>query len=261
MHIKAGRGTGAGQQGVIQFITAANSDNHGNGNAPSESLRMVIKSNGNVGIGFSEHATAYRLHVNGVIANADGDILATAFDARDAENVRAFEGGLGEINDLKVQEFESHGKTRVGMLAQELKEVIPSAVSGDENEMKEYEVGPALGKVVVPKTKLLKLVEDATEEELATLPLLHSKGNQYVVIHDCEEDEHMFAEDISHADFVDAEFHDDAEWEKTSDAVMDEKFVPMGVAHSELIPMLVKGMQELSAKNDELSKKVDELSK
>ena len=45
---------------------------------------------------------------------------------------------------------------------------------------------------------------------------------------------------------------ENAEWEKTTDAVLGEKIVPMGVAHSELIPMLVKGMQELTARLEKL---------
>jgi hypothetical protein len=101
-------------------------------------------------------------------------------------------------------------------------------------------------------------VEEATEEELAFNPqklMLDDDGNGVMKVRTSVAiSKYEFKKGLSEAEFNNGEFPENAIWKKTTAAVMGEKIVPLGVAHSELIPMLVKAVQELSKKVDELSK-------
>ena len=130
---------------------------------------------------------------------------------------------------------------------------MPSAVCGDENEMEEYEVEPAHGRAFVPEvSEVWKPVGAASEEDLAYKPQRSGENGQEYLAEYANSEYDLANFSMSHDEFLKTEFHPDAKWEKTTDAVMGEKFVPMGVAHSELIPMLVKGMQELTERLEKL---------
>jgi len=130
----------------------------------------------------------------GYLANTSGTFALTdGSDRRIKDNIRDTEiEGLSAVNSMQVRDFEwkKSGDTCIGgLVAQELKEVFSPAVSGEEDDVEEYEVSPSV---------------EASE------------GVEAV------------------------------------DAVMGERPMMMGVSRDRLVPVLIKAIQELSAKVEAL---------
>lgn len=97
---------------------------------------MVIKNNGNVGIGTT--GPTHLLHVNGV-ARSTQSTWATSSDRRVKENINELTNGLETITKLRPVSFEYTEEYRMsnnapadeqfGFVAQEVKEVVPEMVT------------------------------------------------------------------------------------------------------------------------------------
>jgi len=101
----------------------------GNGNS------FINRDFGNVGIGTG--APTHKLSVDGTASKTGGGMWATFSDARLKKNVSEYTLGLDAILKIEPVSFQYNGKagildtdkTHVGVLAQDIKEVIPSTVS------------------------------------------------------------------------------------------------------------------------------------
>ena len=93
--------------------------------------RMRITGAGNVGIGITN--PGYTLHVNGAIF-ATGDITAFS-DQRYKQNIVRLDRSLDKIRSLSGYSYTRQdyrpGERQIGLLAQEVKAVLPEAVSYD----------------------------------------------------------------------------------------------------------------------------------
>jgi hypothetical protein len=156
-----------------------------------------------------------------------GVAFSMAFDADNLDNVRASEAsGLDNINNLVVSDFEKDGVAKTGIVAQNMQKILPNSVSGGE----EYEavVEPAKGMVVA---------------NLGT-------KNEYVY------DNHTSVEVYEAAR---GKIPGDAKFVETDAEKTETRNHSLATSNDELIAMLVKAVQELSAKNDELSAELNEL--
>jgi hypothetical protein len=103
--------------GALEFL---------NGNTTN----MIIRSSGNVGIGTT--SPGYKLDVSGTI-RATGDVIAYS-DARVKENVETLDGALDKVMKMRGVSYNKIGEQekKVGVIAQEILDVLPEVVSQDE---------------------------------------------------------------------------------------------------------------------------------
>jgi len=93
---------------------------------------MVIETGGNVGIG--DPTPSYKLDVTGTI-RATGDVIAFS-DARVKDNVVTIDNALDKVNKLRGVTYTRNDiedkQTKMGVIAQEVLEVIPEVVQQDD---------------------------------------------------------------------------------------------------------------------------------
>jgi hypothetical protein len=90
--------------------------------------RMRIRGDGHVGIGTM--SPSYKLHVIGDIY-ASGNVTAYS-DIRNKKNLKTIEDPVSKIEKINGYTYEKDGIAYTGLVAQELLEVLPEAVSGTE---------------------------------------------------------------------------------------------------------------------------------
>jgi hypothetical protein len=90
--------------------------------------RLRITNSGNVGIGTA--SPSHTLHVVGDIY-ASGNVTAYS-DVRDKKNLKTIEDPVSKIEKINGYTYEKDGIAYTGLVAQELLEVLPEAVSGSE---------------------------------------------------------------------------------------------------------------------------------
>ena len=110
------------------------------------STKMQIKHDGKVGIGTT--SAAYLLDVSGTI-RATGDVIAYS-DARVKENVETIPNALDKVKGMRGVGYNKIGeeKRSVGVIAQELLEVLPEAVHQDDQGMYSVAYGNIVGVLV-----------------------------------------------------------------------------------------------------------------
>jgi hypothetical protein len=137
------------------------------------------------------------------------------------------------LKQLRPARFEwiSDGDDAVpvdGFLAHEVQDVVPEAVTGTKDAMRdeEYEVSAATGDIYTPAIEAV-LDEDGVEVTPAVAEVIHST--------DVERPE---------------ELAEGQQWRETTAAVIGTRSVPdyQGIDQSKLVPLLVKTIQELEAR-------------
>ena len=128
---------------IFQLQSTANSDGSGGGNflivdkgttaAPTALSRLIIDSSGNVGI--NDTSPSYRLDVDGTI-RATSDVIAFS-DRRVKENIVTIDNALDKVTKLRGVTYTRKDiedkSTKVGVIAQEVLEVLPEVVSEDKD--------------------------------------------------------------------------------------------------------------------------------
>jgi hypothetical protein len=108
-------------------------------NTVATTSRMFLSQSGEVGIGNT--TPAYKLDVSGTI-RATGDVIAYS-DIRVKENITTIEKALDKVKKLRGVEYNKIDNTEksIGVIAQEIEEVIPEVVREDDQGMKSVAYG------------------------------------------------------------------------------------------------------------------------
>ena len=102
---------------------------------------MYITSNGDVGIGTT--APTHKLSVNGSAGKSGGGSWSTFSDRRIKKDISPYTKGLAEIIQINPVNFTytdqgpftQTGESQVGIIAQEIQEILPSTVSETKTEI------------------------------------------------------------------------------------------------------------------------------
>ena len=133
-------------EGEGAFVVYTNDTSGTSGTATGLNERLRVSSNGNVGIGTSTPSST--LHVVGSIL-ASGDITAYSDDSLKT-NVQVIDNAVGKVEQLRGVTFDriEDGSTSTGVIAQELKEVLPEAVHTDEQGVHSVAYGNVVGLLI-----------------------------------------------------------------------------------------------------------------
>jgi hypothetical protein len=164
-------------------------------------------------------------------SGASSTAYNTSSDYRLKENVTADWDAttrLKQLNPVRFNFISDADTTVDGFLAHEVQDVVPEAISGTKDGMRdeEYTVSEATGDIYTPATEAV-LDEDGNEVTPAVAEVIHST--------DVERPE---------------ELAEGQQWRETTAAVMSTRSVPayQGIDQSKLVPLLVKTIQELEAR-------------
>ena len=203
-------------------------------NPASNGYAAVCHANGTA-TGTSYFVYAYNGGVIGSVSQngTTGVAYNTASDYRLKTDVQPMTGATARVKLLKPCNFEwiSDGTRVDGFLAHEAQEVIPEAVHGTKDAMRdeEYEVNPATGDMFTPS---IDAYVDADENEVeAVAEVIHST--------DVEQPETL---------------QESQQWRETTAAVMGTRSVPdmQGIDQAKLVPLLTATIQELIARIEAL---------
>lgn len=186
-------------------------------------------SNGSIAEFFRGGITAA---VGSISITASATSYNTSSDYRLKENVEALSGAITRVKQLQPKRFswivDDEDSANVdGFLAHEAQTVVPEAVTGTHDGMKdeEYEVSAATGDIYTPAT-------EETEE------VIHSNN-------------------IEKPDTLE----EGQQWRETTAAVMGTRSVPdyQGIDQAKLVPLLTAALQEAIAKIEALETRVTAL--
>lgn len=101
---------------------------------------------GKLGIGVKD--PAYAIDATGTI-RASSDIIAFS-DARVKENVKTIDNALDKVTKLRGVEYNKIGEDeqKIGVIAQEIEQILPQVVAEDENGMKSVAYGNIVGVLI-----------------------------------------------------------------------------------------------------------------
>ncbi len=156
-------GNSADPDGGIVFT------NKGNDNV--RETAMIIRGNGNVGIGVTDPGS-YKLYVDGNIAVSTGHGYFYTSDRSFKTNIQPLENSLNKILKLQGVSFnwKNTGEPSIGLIAQDVEKVFPEVVSGKEGEKTiDYAV------LVAPLIEATKEQQKEIEELKAEIKELKSK--------------------------------------------------------------------------------------
>ena len=111
-------------------------------------------------VGISTTNPSYALDVTGTI-RATGNVIAYS-DARVKENVETIPNALNKVNAMRGVGYNKIGEEErsVGVIAQELLEVLPEAVHQDEQGMYSVAYGNITGVLIEAIKELTKEVDE-----------------------------------------------------------------------------------------------------
>ena len=153
------RGSGEGNK---FYIYRAGSNPGGSG----EEVILSLQPNGNVGIG--SVSPAFKLDVAGTI-RATGDVIAYS-DARVKENIVTLENSLDLVQKLRGVRYNRIGESenKVGVIAQEVLEVLPEVVQQDQEGNYSVAYGNITA-VLIEAIKQQQLQIDELKQEIKQL--------------------------------------------------------------------------------------------
>jgi hypothetical protein len=127
-------------------------------NSAGDATIIFLDDGGNVGI--NDTTPSYALDVTGTI-RATGDVIAYS-DARVKENVETIPNALDKVKAMRGVGYNKIGeeKRSVGVIAQELLEVIPEAVHQDESGMYSVAYGNIVGVLVEAMKEQQQQIEE-----------------------------------------------------------------------------------------------------
>jgi hypothetical protein len=138
----------------------------GGGGGSSGGEWVIVNTNeihyslGNVGIGLSN--PNYPLHVNGDIY-ATGNVTAYS-DKRKKTNLQIISDALNKVSNLNGYTYEKDGTKYTGLIAQEVLEVLPEAVVGNEEDGYGLAYGNMVGILVEAIKELTNEVKNLKEK-------------------------------------------------------------------------------------------------
>jgi hypothetical protein len=142
------------------------------GNAvPAERVR--ITHTGNVGIGTT--TPDRRLEIGSGLGNARADGWDTHSDVSFKKNIADLAYGLKEIMQMKPREFDIkvNNTHRIGFIAQELENIIPEVVSGEEGKK-----GVTYSDITAVLVKAMQEQQEIIEEQNKRIEALESQINK-----------------------------------------------------------------------------------
>lgn len=162
--VMAAKTTGSSNHTGVYF-SAANDGNFVAQNS-SGTVRALINTNGSsyftggrVGIGDS--TPSYDLDVGGTI-RATGDVIAYS-DARVKENVETLKDSLSKVNKLRGVSYTRNDiedkSTKIGVIAQEILEVVPEVVVLDDKGRYSVSYGNIAGLLIESIKELTNRIE------------------------------------------------------------------------------------------------------
>jgi len=180
---------------------------------------------------------------NGVVGrvetNGAATLYATSSDYRIKENIEDISDGITRVKQLAPKRFNfiADADTTVdGFLAHEAATIVPEAVSGEKDAMRdeEYIVTAAKGDLYTPAADAV-LDEEGNEVSAATDEVIHST-------------------DVAEPETLE----EGQQWRETTAAVMGARTVPdyQGIDQSKLVPLLTAALQEAIAKIEALETRV-----
>jgi hypothetical protein len=126
---------------------------------------MRINSGGNISIDNTNNS--YKLDVSGTI-RATGDVIAYS-DARVKENVETIENALDKVTKLRGVSYTRNDiedkSTKIGVIAQEILEVVPEVVQQDNEGKYSVSYGNIVG-LLIESIKELKAEVDELKSRI-----------------------------------------------------------------------------------------------
>ena len=123
---------------------------------------LLIDIDGNIALTTSTGLPAYRLDVGGTI-RASGDVIAYS-DKRVKENIKTIDNALDKVNKLRGVSYTRNDikdkSTKIGVIAQEIENVIPEVVKTDHEGMKSVAYGNISGLLIEAIKELKQEIED-----------------------------------------------------------------------------------------------------
>ncbi|MBT7080057.1 MAG: tail fiber domain-containing protein, partial [Chloroflexi bacterium] len=91
--------------------------------------------------------------------SATGTVCSTS-DRRVKDNIKTIENALDKVDNLRGVSYTKDGKTEVGVIAQEVEEVVPEVVQTNEAGMKSVAYGNLVGVLIESVKELKAEIED-----------------------------------------------------------------------------------------------------
>jgi len=122
----------------------------GGGNPTGSSEAVLMSFDPNMRVGINQVAPAYALDVTGTI-RATGDVIAYS-DARVKDNVKTIDYALEKTTKLRGVSYTRNDiedkSTKIGVIAQEVLEVLPEVVSKDDEGKYSVSYGNIVGVLI-----------------------------------------------------------------------------------------------------------------
>ena len=205
------------------------------------------------------------------ITGASSVAYRTSSDYRLKENVVDVTDGIDRVKQLNPVRFNFIGEDPVldGFLAHEVQNIVPEAISGTKDGMKdeEYEVSPAVYEDVVhPAVEAVyeDVVHPATYEEVvhpAVEATYDEDGNELTPAQEEWTEQVLLTEEYTEQVLVTEAQEEWTESVLVTEAVMGTRTVPdyQGIDQSKLVPLLTAALQEAVAKIEALEARVQTL--
>jgi hypothetical protein len=205
------------------------------------------------------------------ITGASSVAYRTSSDYRLKENVVDVTDGIDRVKQLNPVRFNFIGEDPIvdGFLAHEVQDIVPEAISGTKDGMKEeeyIEYPPVYDNVVHPAVEAVyeDVVHPATYEEVvhpAVEATYDEDGNELTPAQEEWTEQVLLTEEYTEQVLVTEAQEEWTERVLVSEAVMGTRSVPdyQGIDQSKLVPLLTAALQEAVAKIEALEARVQTL--